>query len=45
VEYTTNNPVQAQKICGELTSMLLEENLKQRERVAQGMRGDRFAET
>jgi polysaccharide chain length determinant protein (PEP-CTERM system associated) len=36
VEYTTSNPLQAQRICGELTSMLLEENLKQRERVAQG---------
>ncbi|HEV7520037.1 MAG TPA: Wzz/FepE/Etk N-terminal domain-containing protein [Candidatus Angelobacter sp.] len=36
VEYTASNPIVAQKICGELTSMLLEENLKQRERVAQG---------
>src|SRR5882672_9175341 len=36
VEYTTSNPRLAQQICGELTSMLLEENLKQRERVAQG---------
>jgi polysaccharide chain length determinant protein (PEP-CTERM system associated) len=36
IEYTTSNPIQAQRICGELTSMLLEENLKQRERVAQG---------
>jgi len=36
VEYTASNPIVAQKICSELTSMLLEENLKQRERVAQG---------
>lgn len=36
IEYTAGNPVVAQKICAELTSMLLEENLKQRERVAQG---------
>ena len=34
--YTTSNPLVAQKVCSELTSMLLEENLKQRERVAQG---------
>jgi len=36
VEYTASNPIVAQKICSELTSMLLGENLKQRERVAQG---------
>ena len=36
VAYTTSNPLAAQRICSELTSMLLEENLKQRERVAQG---------
>src|SRR5450432_149992 len=36
VAYTAANPLVAQKICAELTSMLLEENLKQRERVAQG---------
>ena len=36
VEYTAGNAGVAQRICSELTSMLLEENLKQRERVAQG---------
>src|SRR5271168_257211 len=36
VSYTADDPRNAQKICGELTSMLLEENLKSREQVALG---------
>lgn len=36
VMYTAGNPRVAQQICAELTSMLLEENLKQRERAAAG---------
>jgi polysaccharide chain length determinant protein (PEP-CTERM system associated) len=36
VSYTADNPRDAQTICGELTSMLLAENLKAREQVAQG---------
>ncbi len=35
VNYTGDNPHDAQQICGELTSMLLEENLKLREQVAE----------
>src|SRR3989475_4538568 len=35
VNFTADNPREAQQICGELTSMLLEENLKAREQVAQ----------
>ena len=35
VQYTANNPREAQQICGALTSMMLEENLKAREQVAQ----------
>ncbi|MGC1161805.1 MAG: GNVR domain-containing protein [Candidatus Sulfotelmatobacter sp.] len=34
VSFTADDPGNAQKICGELTSMLLEENLKSREQVA-----------
>ncbi len=34
VSFTTDNPGDAQQICGEITSMLLEENLKAREQVA-----------
>ena len=34
VLYTTNNPRVAQQVCNELTSMLLDENLKQRSGVA-----------
>jgi polysaccharide chain length determinant protein (PEP-CTERM system associated) len=36
VNYTADNPHDAQLICSQLTSMLLEENLKIREGVAQG---------
>ncbi len=36
VNFTANNPREAQAICSELTSMMLEENLKAREQVAQG---------
>jgi protein tyrosine kinase modulator len=36
VNYTSNNPRQAQQICAELTSLLLEENLRTRAEVAQG---------
>jgi polysaccharide chain length determinant protein (PEP-CTERM system associated) len=36
VNYTADNPHDAQQICSQLTSMLLEENLKIREGVAQG---------
>ena len=35
VGFTDDNPHEAQQICSELTSMLLEENLKLREQVAQ----------
>ena len=35
VRYTDPNPRTAQRICNELTSMVLEENLKSREQVAQ----------
>jgi polysaccharide chain length determinant protein (PEP-CTERM system associated) len=35
VNYTADNPKTAQQICGELTSMLLEQNLQAREQVAQ----------
>lgn len=35
IAFTTYDPVRAQKICGELSSMFLEENLKQRAQVAQ----------
>jgi len=35
VNYTADNPKTAQRICGELTSMMLEENLQNREQVAQ----------
>ncbi len=35
VNFTADNPREAQQICSELTSMLLEENLKAREQVAQ----------
>src|SRR5712692_9495423 len=35
VNFTADNPREAQQICSELTSMLLEENLKTREQVAQ----------
>jgi len=35
VNYTASNPQEAQQICTELTSMLLAENLKTREQVAQ----------
>lgn len=36
VNYTADNPREAQQVCSELTSMMLEENLKAREQVAQG---------
>ena len=36
VNYTADNPREAQAVCSELTSMMLEENLKAREQVAQG---------
>ncbi|HKD03155.1 MAG TPA: Wzz/FepE/Etk N-terminal domain-containing protein [Terriglobales bacterium] len=36
VNYTADNPHDAQQICSQLTSMMLEENLKIREGVAQG---------
>ncbi|MGP0019197.1 MAG: GumC family protein [Candidatus Sulfotelmatobacter sp.] len=36
VNYTSQNPQQAQQICNELTSMLIEENLKSREGAVQG---------
>jgi polysaccharide chain length determinant protein (PEP-CTERM system associated) len=36
VNYTADNPRDAQAVCSELTSMMLEENLKAREQVAQG---------
>jgi polysaccharide chain length determinant protein (PEP-CTERM system associated) len=36
VNFTYSNPRVAQQICNQLTSMLLEENLKSREQVAQG---------
>jgi len=35
VNYTASNPVDAQRICRELTSLLLAENLKAREQIAQ----------
>lgn len=35
VEFTANNPRDAQQVCSELTSMLLAENLQTREQVAQ----------
>lgn len=35
VSFTTNNARDAQQVCAEITSMLLEENLQVRERVAQ----------
>jgi uncharacterized protein involved in exopolysaccharide biosynthesis len=35
VSYTTDNPRDAQQVCGEITSMLLEENLELRKQVAQ----------
>ncbi|MBV9572714.1 MAG: lipopolysaccharide biosynthesis protein [Acidobacteriales bacterium] len=35
VNYTAPDPRQAQQICGELTSMIIAENLKSREQVAQ----------
>ncbi len=35
VSYTADNPRAAQQICGELTSMMLEQNLQAREQVAQ----------
>lgn len=35
VNYTADNPKTAQQICGELTSMMLEQNLQAREQVAQ----------
>jgi len=35
VSFTADNPQDAQRICSELTSMLLEENLRLREQVAQ----------
>src|SRR5712692_152654 len=35
VNFTADNPKDAQAVCSELTSMLLEENLKAREQVAQ----------
>lgn len=36
VGYTASNPRLAQQVCNQLTSMLLEENLKAREQLAQG---------
>ncbi len=36
VKYTAGNPREAQQICNELTSLMLEENLKSREDVARG---------
>jgi polysaccharide chain length determinant protein (PEP-CTERM system associated) len=36
VNYTANNPRQAQQICNELTSLLLEENIRTRTSAAQG---------
>ncbi|HZQ70105.1 MAG TPA: Wzz/FepE/Etk N-terminal domain-containing protein [Terriglobales bacterium] len=36
VNFTADNPREAQQVCSELTSMMLEENLKAREQVAQG---------
>ena len=36
INYTASNPREAQAVCSELTSMMLEENLKAREQVAQG---------
>jgi protein tyrosine kinase modulator len=36
ISFTADNPRDAQAICSELTSMMLEENLKAREQVAQG---------
>ena len=36
INFTASNPREAQAICSELTSMMLEENLKAREQVAQG---------
>lgn len=36
VNFTASNPREAQNICSALTSMMLEENLKAREQVAQG---------
>ncbi|MGA7402541.1 MAG: Wzz/FepE/Etk N-terminal domain-containing protein [Candidatus Sulfotelmatobacter sp.] len=36
VNYTAANPREAQQICNELTSLMLEENLKSREDVARG---------
>ncbi len=39
VLYTASNPVIAQKVCNELTSMLLDENLRRREAAAKGVTG------
>jgi polysaccharide chain length determinant protein (PEP-CTERM system associated) len=36
LNFTSDNPRDAQQVCSELTSMLLEQNLKTREQVAQG---------
>jgi len=36
INYTASNPREAQQICNELTSLLLEENLKSRQDVARG---------
>jgi len=36
INYTASSPREAQQICNELTSLLLEENLKSREDVARG---------
>jgi polysaccharide chain length determinant protein (PEP-CTERM system associated) len=36
VGYTASNPRVAQQVCSQITSMLLEENLKMREQLAQG---------
>ena len=39
VTYTASNPEQARRLCNELTSLLLEENLKSRQDVARGTSG------
>jgi len=39
ISFTADDPREAQQICGELTSMLLAENLKSREQVAVGTTG------
>src|SRR5579864_1976783 len=36
VNYTASNPREAQQVCNELTSLMLEENLKSRQDVARG---------